>query len=93
MILNREESKSKTKAAARDKPHGERNQKSETERRNKSCGRKKKKKKKGILTLMSITWVLKLELSHLMREASYTSFIGRAWSRVQLMRQKIWTPF
>ena len=52
MRQNREESKSKTKVAARDKPHGEgkkRNQKLETERRNKSYRRKKeKKKKKGI---------------------------------------------
>ena len=50
MRQNREESKSKTKFAARDKPHGEgkkRNQKLETERRNKSCGRKKRKKRQG----------------------------------------------
>ena len=38
-------------------------------------------------------WVLKSELSHLMRESSCPSFIGGAWSGAQLMRQKIWTPF
>ena len=53
MRQNREESKSKTKVAARDKPHGEekkkkkRNQKPKIERRNKSCGRKKRKKRQG----------------------------------------------
>ena len=55
-----------------------RNQKPETERRNKSCRRKKKRKKERDLTLTSVMWVLKSELSHLMREASCTSFIGGA---------------
>ena len=40
--------------------------------------KKKRKKKKGILTLTSVTCVLKLELSHLMRETSCPSFIGGA---------------
>ena len=40
--------------------------------------KRKKKKKKGILTLTSVTCVLKLELSHLMRETSCPSFIGGA---------------
>ena len=29
-------------------------------------------------------------LSHLMRDASYPSFIGVVWSEAQQMRQKIW---
>ena len=37
-------------------------------------------------------WVLKSELSHLMKKASCPNFIGGAWSRAQLKRQKIWTP-
>ena len=85
MRQNRKESKSIPKAAARAKPHGEEKKKKPkagTERRNKSCGRKKEKKKKkekkGILTLTSVTCVLKLELSHLMRETICPSFIGGA---------------
>ena len=83
MRQNRKESKSIPKAAAKAKPHMEkrkkRNQKPETKRRNKSCRRKKRKKrKKGILTLTSVTRVLKSELSHLMREASCPSFISGA---------------
>ena len=68
-----------------------RNQKPETERRTKVAEEKKKEKKKWILTLTSVTWVLKLELSHLMREASCPSFIGGVWSGAQLIIQKIWT--
>ena len=52
MRQNREESKSKTKFAARDKPHGEgkkRNQKLETERRNKIYRRKKEKKERDLM--------------------------------------------
>ena len=73
------------------KPHGgeKKETKSQKQREEiKATEEKKKKKKKGILTLM---WVLKSELSHLMREASCPNFIGGAWSGAQLMRQKIWT--
>ena len=54
-----------------------RNQKLETERRNKSYRRKKEKKERDLM-LTLVMWVLKLELSHLMRETSCTSFIGGA---------------
>ena len=37
--------------------------------------------------------MLKSKLSHLMRKASFPSFIGGARSGAQLMRQKIWTQY
>ena len=49
----------------------------------------KNKKERGMI--LTLTSVLKSRLSHLMGEASCPSFIDGAWSRVQLMRQKIWT--
>ena len=79
MRQNRKESKSIPKTAAKAKPHMEkrkkRNQKPEQREEIKAM-EEKKKKKKGILTLTSVTCVLKLELSHLMRETSCPSFIG-----------------
>ena len=54
-----------------------RNQKLETERRNKIYRRKKEKKERDLM-LTSVMWVLKSELSHLMKETSCTSFIGEA---------------
>ena len=81
MRQNRKESKSIPKAAAKAKPHMEkrkkRNQKPE-QREEIKATEEKKKKKKWILTLTSVTCVLKLELSHLMRETSCPSFIGGA---------------
>ena len=78
MRQNRKESKSIPKAAAKAKPHMEkrkkRNQKPEQREEIKAA----EEKKKGILTLTSVTCVLKLELSHLMRETSCPSFIGGA---------------
>ena len=54
--------------------------------------KKWKKKKKDFNVNVSVMWVLKSVLSHLMKKASCPNFIGEAWSRAQLMRQKIWTP-
>ena len=54
--------------------------------------KRKKKKKKDFNVNVSVMWVLKSVLSHLMKKASCPNFIGGAWSRAQLMRQKIWTP-
>ena len=48
--------------------------------------RKKKKKKKDFNVNVSVMWVLKSVLSHLMKKASCPNFIGGAWSRAQLMR-------
>ena len=57
-----------------------RNQKLE-QRRNKAAEEKKKDKKERDFNFnVSVTWVLKWELSHLMREASCPNFIGGVWS-------------
>ena len=78
MRQNREESKSKTKVVARDKPHGEEKKKETKSRKQREEVKAAEEKKERDLTLTSVMWVLKSELSHLMREASCTSFIGGA---------------
>ena len=68
-----------------------RREKKETKSRNREEIKAAKEKKKGILTITLVMWMLKSELSHLIRNVSCPSFIGGAWSGAQLMRQKIWT--
>ena len=62
-----------------------RREKKETKSRNteeiKAAEEKKKEKKERDFNVnVSVMWVLKSELSHLMREASCPNFIGGAWS-------------
>ena len=56
-----------------------RNQKPE-QRRNKAAEEKKEKKERDFNVNVSVTWLLKSELFHLMSEASCPNFIGGAWS-------------
>ena len=73
-----------------------RREKKETKSQNreeiKAAEENKENKERDFNVNVSVMWVLKLELSHLMRKVSCPNFIGGAWSGAQLMRQKIWTP-